>query len=314
MQGYAQPSSAAASIGAHTLLLEEMRYMSVPSNLIGTLVGTRGSTLRRIGEDSGCKVVLPRPAPGMRHEGDVQLELKGRPDQLDIAVNMVEQILSRGPMGPKRKADGSVEGFEMRDGDWLCPACNNHNFRDKLVCNKCAHPRPADCPLPENIKARYMRSQGIEPPAQGWGQPPPVYNQGYDAQVYAQYAAAPPPQEFAPPQQQYAPPPQQYAPPPQQGYGAAPPAQAVGDYSYGAAPGQPSYVAPPPAAPPPAVPPAAPPAVPSAEPPPAASDGTVPQEASGVADPAGQAHSSAAPVDAPEPAAAGAAPGSVQPR
>ncbi|EOD32521.1 hypothetical protein EMIHUDRAFT_48607, partial [Emiliania huxleyi CCMP1516] len=34
-----------------------------------------------------------------------------------------------------------------RVGDWLCPACSNHNFKDKIVCNKCSSPRPASIPL-----------------------------------------------------------------------------------------------------------------------------------------------------------------------
>ena len=26
---------------------------------------------------------------------------------------------------------------EMRPGDWICPSCANHNFADKLFCNRC---------------------------------------------------------------------------------------------------------------------------------------------------------------------------------
>jgi hypothetical protein len=32
----------------------------------------------------------------------------------------------------------------MRPGDWMCPACNNHNFASKTSCNKCGLPKPAN--------------------------------------------------------------------------------------------------------------------------------------------------------------------------
>ena len=31
----------------------------------------------------------------------------------------------------------------MKEGDWVCPACSNHNYKDKLYCNKCRVPKPA---------------------------------------------------------------------------------------------------------------------------------------------------------------------------
>ena len=30
---------------------------------------------------------------------------------------------------------------QMRPGDWICPQCNNHNYADKVRCNKCAVPK-----------------------------------------------------------------------------------------------------------------------------------------------------------------------------
>ncbi len=24
----------------------------------------------------------------------------------------------------------------MREGDWMCPSCNNHNYADKINCNR----------------------------------------------------------------------------------------------------------------------------------------------------------------------------------
>ena len=29
----------------------------------------------------------------------------------------------------------------MRPGDWICPQCNNHNYADKIRCNKCTVPK-----------------------------------------------------------------------------------------------------------------------------------------------------------------------------
>ena len=44
----------------------------------------------------------------------------------------------------KVSKDVFIASTGMREGDWLCPSCNNHNFKDKVVCNKCAAcPRPA---------------------------------------------------------------------------------------------------------------------------------------------------------------------------
>lgn len=28
----------------------------------------------------------------------------------------------------------------MREGDWICPSCANHNYANKVVCNRCAMP------------------------------------------------------------------------------------------------------------------------------------------------------------------------------
>lgn len=29
----------------------------------------------------------------------------------------------------------------MRPGDWMCPSCNNHNYADKIRCNRCKIPK-----------------------------------------------------------------------------------------------------------------------------------------------------------------------------
>lgn len=30
----------------------------------------------------------------------------------------------------------------MRPGDWMCPACKNHNYANKMACNMCSFPKP----------------------------------------------------------------------------------------------------------------------------------------------------------------------------
>ena len=50
---------------------------------------------------------------------------------------------------------------EMRPGDWICPSCANHNFADKLFCNRCNHPKE---------KAGEVPGSGpdLQPPTQAW--------------------------------------------------------------------------------------------------------------------------------------------------
>ena len=45
------------------------------------------------------------------------------------------------PTCPERAARLPQMQTGLREGDWLCPACQNHNYADKLVCNKCAAPK-----------------------------------------------------------------------------------------------------------------------------------------------------------------------------
>merc|ERR1719436_1730911 len=32
---------------------------------------------------------------------------------------------------------------EVRAGDWFCAACGNHNYANKVMCNKCGAPKTA---------------------------------------------------------------------------------------------------------------------------------------------------------------------------
>ena len=41
---------------------------------------------------------------------------------------------------------------DLRPGDWICPSCNNHNYKSKTVCNKCHKAPPAGASVqPEDI-------------------------------------------------------------------------------------------------------------------------------------------------------------------
>lgn len=37
---------------------------------------------------------------------------------------------------------------EVRPGDWTCPACKNHNYASRAMCNRCQLPKPASALSP----------------------------------------------------------------------------------------------------------------------------------------------------------------------
>ena len=39
---------------------------------------------------------------------------------------------------------GGGGGRELRPGDWMCPACGDHQFARNMACRRCNTPRPAD--------------------------------------------------------------------------------------------------------------------------------------------------------------------------
>ena len=59
------------------------------------------------------------------------------------------------PRQPPRTAD-RPEG-DLREGDWLCPGCQGHNFSNKIACFTCRMPR-----TPSSLSA-YASSSGILP-------------------------------------------------------------------------------------------------------------------------------------------------------
>lgn len=65
----------------------------------------------------------------------------------------------------------------MKEGDWMCPSCNNHNYASRQVCNRCG---------------------GARPPPEGKGQPgdwmcPMCQNHNYKMRQVCNKCAAPKP-------------------------------------------------------------------------------------------------------------------------
>ena len=52
----------------------------------------------------------------------------------------------------------------MRPGDWMCPSCNNHNYADKIRCNRCKIPKldAAWGVRSEYARSTYVRSEYSE--------------------------------------------------------------------------------------------------------------------------------------------------------
>ncbi|CAE8630153.1 unnamed protein product [Polarella glacialis] len=51
-----------------------------------------------------------------------------------------------GMQGMHGMMSGMMPGMlpaNMRPGDWMCPACNNHNYSNKTHCNMCQIPKEA---------------------------------------------------------------------------------------------------------------------------------------------------------------------------
>jgi|Transcript_79689 hypothetical protein len=44
---------------------------------------------------------------------------------------------------------GKLPGAQdTRPGDWMCPACGNHNYASRVNCNRCQAPKPANAQPP----------------------------------------------------------------------------------------------------------------------------------------------------------------------
>ena len=63
----------------------------------------------------------------------------------------------------------------LREGDWICAACNNHNYADKAHCNKCAVPKTASTIM--HTGANRGGGGGAGPRQGGGGRPMQVEGQ-----------------------------------------------------------------------------------------------------------------------------------------
>merc|ERR1712127_781139 len=51
-------------------------------------------------------------------------------------------MMVKGGKGAMPMMAAPMMGPNMKDGDWMCPNCGNHNFASRVTCNRCAHVRP----------------------------------------------------------------------------------------------------------------------------------------------------------------------------
>merc|ERR1712039_579462 len=56
-------------------------------------------------------------------------------------------VINRGPMLDARDQTSCLMGrirvvSSMKQGDWVCPSCYDHQFSKNDVCRKCGTPRP----------------------------------------------------------------------------------------------------------------------------------------------------------------------------
>ena len=61
-------------------------------------------------------------------------------------------------MQPQQMAPQNGRPANMRPGDWMCPSCNNHNYADKIRCNRCKMPKA------DSFDPFAMRQANAAPP------------------------------------------------------------------------------------------------------------------------------------------------------
>mmetsp|Transcript_90253 Transcript_90253/g.162741 ORF Transcript_90253/g.162741 Transcript_90253/m.162741 type:complete len:271 (+) Transcript_90253:69-881(+) len=92
--------------------------------------------------------------------------------------------------GPKAPTGGNT-----RPGDWSCPSCSNHNYARRETCNKCGIPKPGLGPSPGGRQGGYAAPKSIGTYANG--------QTAYAYQPAPQMAYQPPPQMAYQPVPQY---------------------------------------------------------------------------------------------------------------
>jgi predicted RNA-binding protein YlqC (UPF0109 family) len=70
--------------------------LSVPADKIGSVIGQGGSGLRRLGQEAGVKVIVPRE---LTATGERSIEMVGAPEQLQRAQQLVLELMEGGGKG-----------------------------------------------------------------------------------------------------------------------------------------------------------------------------------------------------------------------
>eukprot|EP00997_Jenningsia_sp_PLL12_P002805 NODE_1498_length_1145_cov_75.142336_g1220_i0.p1 GENE.NODE_1498_length_1145_cov_75.142336_g1220_i0~~NODE_1498_length_1145_cov_75.142336_g1220_i0.p1 ORF type:complete len:245 (+),score=46.94 NODE_1498_length_1145_cov_75.142336_g1220_i0:160-894(+) len=73
-----------------------------------------------------------------------------------------------------RGMPGMANKGGVRPGDWLCSACNNHNFASRAQCNRCQAAKPAQPQTPMGLGTGFGMGGNIRPG--DWMCPDPICN------------------------------------------------------------------------------------------------------------------------------------------
>jgi len=94
----------------------------------GTAVGNMGN----VGNMGGMGMVQMNPMGGMNAFG-VNMNAMGGMNAMGAGYQMPQMVMAQPAPPPAHK--------NVREGDWLCKACGNHNYANRTSCNKCGAPQ-----------------------------------------------------------------------------------------------------------------------------------------------------------------------------
>merc|ERR1719402_142687 len=69
------------------------RHVSIPGNMAGRVIGSGGSKIRELKEESGAEIQVPR---GDRNTPNIQIELSGTEAQMEMAQDLIEKLTLTG--------------------------------------------------------------------------------------------------------------------------------------------------------------------------------------------------------------------------
>ena len=114
-------------------------------------------------EGGALLIVGGRPARNRQKQGKENSRTKGV-RAVDSPAHLRHRLRSAALLGPMQGQMAAQNGrpANMRPGDWMCPSCNNHNYADKVRCNRCKMPKPDtfDPFAMRQAKLRPLRSWG----------------------------------------------------------------------------------------------------------------------------------------------------------